>query len=71
MGFIERPKKTIWTEKDDWNYQRGRIENKSRLGSNDLIESVLSFQIPTYYRSLAIIKKWNNFEPVMIQQIGT
>ena len=42
MGFIERTKKMIWTEKDDWNYQRGRIENTSQLGSNDLIESVLS-----------------------------
>ena len=29
------------TEKNDWNYQRGRIERNSRLGSNDLIESIL------------------------------
>ena len=29
------------TEKNDWNYQRGRIERNSRLGSNDLIKSIL------------------------------
>ena len=59
----------------DWKQIIG-ITNKEEYNngwqsSNDLIESVLSFQIPTYSRSLAIIKKWNNFEPVMIPQIGT